>query len=55
MSLINSARNLARTEIKPAQEVCAWDVLSKRTLIITKSALESVLKTATPSKAKVQG
>lgn len=47
-----SARNIAKTEVKPASDVNASDVLSKRTLVITKAALESVLKTATPSKVR---
>lgn len=53
-NLVLSARNLAKTAIKPAKEVSAWDVLTKRTMIITKTALESLLKTATPSKVKVK-
>jgi large subunit ribosomal protein L4 len=41
-----AARNIARTVTKPALEVSAYDVLSKRTMIITKSGLDSVLKAA---------
>jgi large subunit ribosomal protein L4 len=47
-----SARNIARTMIKPAAEVNANDVLSKRTMVITKAAFEDVLKNAKPSKVK---
>jgi large subunit ribosomal protein L4 len=47
-----AARNIAKTVVKPALEVSAYDVLSKRTMIITKSGLESVLKVAKPSKVK---
>jgi len=49
-NLYLSARNIEKTEIKPALELSAFDVLSKRTVVMTKSALEGVLKTATPSK-----
>ena len=49
-----AARNLARTQVKPALEVSAYEVLSKRTMIITKSAFESMLKAAKPSKVKVK-
>jgi large subunit ribosomal protein L4 len=41
-----AARNLARTVTKPAVEVSAYDVLSKRTMVISKSGFESVLKAA---------
>jgi len=51
--LYMSTRNIAKTAIKPAMELSAHDVLQKRTLIITKAAFENLLKTATPSKAKV--
>lgn len=49
-----STRNIAKTAIKPAREVSAYDVLTKRTMIITKAALEDVLKAAKPSKVKVE-
>lgn len=48
--LVMATRNLAKTAIKPAVEVSAWDVLTKRTMIITKTALEGVLKAAKPAK-----
>jgi large subunit ribosomal protein L4 len=47
-----SSRNIAKAAIKPAAEINANDVLSKRTMIITKEAFENVLKTCTPSKIK---
>ena len=47
-----SGRNIARTAIKPAAEINANDVLSKRTMIITKAAFEGVLKGATPARAR---
>jgi large subunit ribosomal protein L4 len=51
-TLWQSARNIAKVIIKPAAEVNAFDVLSKRTMVITKAAFEDVLKTAKPSKVK---
>jgi large subunit ribosomal protein L4 len=51
-TLYRSARNIQKTIIKPAAEVNAYDVLSKRTMVITKAAFEDVLKGAKPSKAK---
>jgi len=53
--LYRSARNIDRASIKPAKEVSAADVLNKRTMVMTKAALEGVLKTATPAKAKAIG
>jgi large subunit ribosomal protein L4 len=50
--LWRSARNIAKMVIKPAADVNAYDVLSKRTMIITKQAFEEVLKNAKPSKVK---
>jgi len=50
-----SARNIQKTIIKPAAEVNAYDVLSKRTMIITKAAFEDVLKNSKPSKVKSNG
>lgn len=47
-----SARNIQKAVIKPAAEVNAYDVLSKRTMIITKEAFEGVLKASKPSKVK---
>ena len=47
-----SSRNITKAAIKPAAEINANDVLSKRTMIITKEAFESVLKTCKPSKVK---
>lgn len=46
-----SARNIEKTLIKPAAEVNAYDVLSKRTMIITKAAFENVLN-ATKNNSK---
>ena len=46
-----SARNIEKTIIKPAAEINAYDVLSKRTMIITKAAFEDVLKNLKPVKA----
>ena len=56
--LWRSARNIQKAIIKPAAEVNAYDVLSKRTMIMTKAALEDVLKTAKQGKnetAKANG
>jgi len=50
--LYRSARNINKAIIKPAAEVNAYDVLSKRTLVITKAAFEDMLKGAIPSKVK---
>ncbi len=47
-----SARNIRKVEIKPAAELSAYDIMAKRTLIITKPAFEAYLKTCTPSKIK---
>ena len=55
MLLYQASRNIAKTAIKPALELSAYDVMQKRTLIITKAAFENLLKTATPSKAKAHG
>jgi large subunit ribosomal protein L4 len=54
-TLYRSARNIEKTIIKPAAEVNAYDVLSKRTMVITKAAFEDVLKNAKPSKVKSNG
>jgi large subunit ribosomal protein L4 len=43
-----SARNIERAIIKPASDVNAYDVLSKRTMIMTKAALEDVLNGSKP-------
>lgn len=45
-------RNIPKTTIKPAAEVNAYDVLAKRTMIMTKAALEDMLKTSKPSSVK---
>ena len=45
-----SGRNIPKAVIKPAAEINAYDVLSTRTMIITKAAFEDFLKTVTPSK-----
>jgi large subunit ribosomal protein L4 len=50
-TLWQAGRNISKAIIKPAAEVNAYDVLSKRTMIITKAALEEVLKNSKPSKA----
>ena len=47
-----STRNIEKAAIKPAAELSANDVLSKRTMIITKEAFENVLKACKPSKVK---
>jgi large subunit ribosomal protein L4 len=51
-NLYLSARNIYKINIKPAKEISAYDVLSSRTLIITKPAFEALLKLCTPSKLK---
>jgi large subunit ribosomal protein L4 len=48
-----SARNIHKAIIKPASDVNAYDILSKRTMIITKAAFEDVLKGIKPSKSTV--
>jgi large subunit ribosomal protein L4 len=53
-NLYLSTRNIARTAIKPAKELSAYDLMTKRTLIMTKAALEGVLKSAAPA-AKARG
>jgi large subunit ribosomal protein L4 len=45
-------RNIPKAIIKPASDINANDVLSTRTMVITKAAFEDVLKTCTPSKVK---
>ena len=45
-------RNIPKAVIKPAAEINAYDVLSTRTMVITKAAFEDVLKTCTPSKVR---
>jgi large subunit ribosomal protein L4 len=50
--LWRSARNISKAIIKPAAEVNAYDVLSKRTMIITKAAFEDVLKNLKPGKVR---
>jgi large subunit ribosomal protein L4 len=47
-----AGRNISKAIIKPAAEVNAYDVLSKRTMIITKAAFEDVLKGSKPSSVK---
>jgi large subunit ribosomal protein L4 len=57
-TLWQAGRNISKAIIKPAAEVNAYDVLSKRTMIITKAAFEDVLKGSKPSKtptAKANG
>ncbi len=54
-NLYLSARNIDKAEIKPAVELSAQDIVTKRTMVMTRAALEGVLKTARPSKAKAQG
>jgi large subunit ribosomal protein L4 len=51
-TLWQAGRNIHKAIIKPAAEVNAYDVLSKRTMIITKAALEDVLKNSKPSKTQ---
>ncbi len=45
-------RNIPKAIIKPAAEINAYDVLSTRTLVITKAAFEDFLKLASQSKTK---
>lgn len=52
-NLYLSARNIARMTIKPAAEINAFDILQSRTLLMTKAALEDVLKTSKPSRQRV--
>jgi large subunit ribosomal protein L4 len=53
--LHTSARNIAKAIIKPAADINAYDVLSKRTMIVTKAALEDVLKNTKPSAVNSNG
>lgn len=46
------ARNIEKLAVKPASEINAYDILTKRSLVMTKAALEGVLKTCTKSKVK---
>ncbi|MGC8551678.1 MAG: 50S ribosomal protein L4 [Phycisphaerae bacterium] len=46
-----AARNLPKASIKPTAEINASDILNVRTLIMTPSALDGVLKTAKPGRA----
>lgn len=48
------ARNIAKAVIKPASDINAYDVLSTRTMVITKAAFEEVLKGCKPSKVKTE-
>jgi len=47
-----AGRNIAKVLIKPASDVNAYDVLSKRTMIMTKDSLAEMLKASSPSKVK---
>ena len=54
----NAVRSAAATSpkaiIKPAADVNAYDVLSTRTMVITKAAFEDLLKTCTKSTVKTE-
>jgi len=54
-NLYLSARNIDRTAIKPIKELSASDVLLKRTMVVTKAALEDLLKATPAPKAKANG
>jgi len=41
--LYKSGRNLARTEIRPINELCAYEVIRRKKLVCTKSAFETLL------------
>jgi large subunit ribosomal protein L4 len=47
-------RNIRKAVIKPAAEINAYDVLSTRTMVITKAAFEDVLKTCKASKVNTE-
>ena len=47
-----SGRNIEKCLVKPAGDVNAYDVLSRRTMIMTRSALETLLKASKLSKVK---
>ena len=49
-----SARNIDKAIIKPAAEINAYDVLSKRTMIITKAAMEDFMKGLKPAKTTAE-
>ena len=41
--LYKSGRNLARTDIRPIHELCAYEVMRRKKLVFTKSAFETLL------------
>jgi large subunit ribosomal protein L4 len=47
-------RNIRKAVIKPAAEINAYDVLSARSMVISKAAFEDVLKTCKPSKVNAE-
>ena len=49
-NLLKSTRNIPTAKIKPAAELNAYDILQARTLLMTREALEGVLKAAKPAK-----
>jgi large subunit ribosomal protein L4 len=50
-NLLLSTRNLPRAVIKPAKEINAFDILQSRTLLMTREALDGVLKASALSAA----
>lgn len=49
-----SGRNIPKAVIKPAAEINAYDVLSTRTMVITKAAFEEFIRSAQSAKPKTQ-
>ncbi len=41
--LYKSGRNIAKTEIRPVSELCAYEVLRRKKLVFTKSAFEALV------------
>ena len=47
-NVLLATRNIANARIKPAKEMNAYDILSARTLLMTRAALDGVLASAMP-------
>ena len=47
-NVLLATRNIANARIKPAMEMNAYDILSARTLLMTRAALDGVLEAAKP-------
>ncbi len=47
-AVLLATRNIANARIKPAREINAYDILSARTLLMTRAAIDGVLEAARP-------